>query len=153
MNPTPAAPTPAPIGALGVPETARAFLFDVDGVLTQTAKQHAAAWKLVFDDFLAQRAQDMGETFVPFASGAEYETYVDGKRRIQLLTGTLDDPPGAPTLHGLSNRKNALVLELISAERVTVYVIGVDRVGQAAALRTHGAEVVVSDLAERLDRP
>jgi hypothetical protein len=44
-------------------------------------------------------------------------------------------------------------LELISAERVTVYVIGVDRVGQAAALRTHGAEVVVSDLAERLDRP
>jgi beta-phosphoglucomutase-like phosphatase (HAD superfamily) len=153
VSPAPAAPTPAPIGALGVPETARAFLLDLDGVLTQTAKQHAAAWKLVFDDFLAQRAQDTGETFVPFASGAEYETYVDGKRRIQLLTATPDDLPGAPTLHGLSNRKNALVLELISVERVTVYVIGVNRVGQAAALRTHGTEVVVSDLVERLDRP
>ncbi|MGH3946404.1 MAG: hypothetical protein ACRDRY_15155 [Pseudonocardiaceae bacterium] len=49
MSRDPAAPTPrttpAPIGALGVPDTARAFLFDLDGVLPQTVKQHAAAWR------------------------------------------------------------------------------------------------------------
>lgn len=114
MSPAPAAPTPAPIGALGVPDTARAFLFDQDGVLTQTAKQHAAAWKLMFDDFLAQRARDTGETLVPFDSGADYDAYVDGKPRLAGTESFL---------------------------------------GQADALRTHGADVVVSDLAELLDRP
>ena len=68
--------------ALGVPESTRGLLFDLDGVLTQTAKQHAAAWKLMFDEFLAQRAQDTGEPFVAFDSGADYATYVDGKPRL-----------------------------------------------------------------------
>jgi beta-phosphoglucomutase family hydrolase len=246
---------------LGVPDPARGLLFDLDGVLTQTAKQHAAAWKMMFDEFLTQRARDTGEAFVPFDSGADYDTYVDGRprlagtqaflasRRIKLPTGTPENPPGAPTVHGLSNRKNDLVLKLIDTQGVTVYpgsvrylhaardaglpcavvtssanathvltsaglsdlfdarvdglvaireglagkpapdtflagarllgvspdepvvfedalagvaagrvghfgyVVGVDRVGQADALRAHGADIVVGDLAELLDRP
>jgi beta-phosphoglucomutase-like phosphatase (HAD superfamily) len=118
---------------LGVPDPARGFLFDLDGVLTQTAKQHAAAWKLMFDEFLAKRARESGQPFVPFDSGADYDTYVDGKprlagtqsflasRHIELPTGTPQDPPGTPTVHGLSNQKNDLVLELIRTQGVTVY--------------------------------
>src|SRR3712207_1998980 len=98
-------------GTLGVPDPARGFLFDLDGVLTQTAKQHAAAWKLMFDEFLAQHARDTGTQFVPFDSGADYDTYVDGKprlagtlsflasRHIALPTGTSADPPGTATVH------------------------------------------------------
>ncbi len=246
------------VGALGIPDPARGLLFDLDGVLTQTAKQHAAAWKLMFDEFLAQRARDTGTPFVPFDSGADYDTYVDGKprlagtrsflvsRHIELPTGTPEDQPGTATVHGLSNRKNDLVLDLIQNQGVAVYpgsvryvqaargaglpcavvtssanaeqvltsaglaelfdarvdglvaireglagkpapdtflagaqllgvspeaavvfedalagvaagragqfgyVVGVDRVGQADALRAHGADVVVSDLAELL---
>lgn len=119
--------------ALGVPNRTRGLLFDLDGVLTQTAKQHAAAWKLMFDEFLAQWAQDTGEAFAPFDSNADYTTYVDGKprlagtrsflasRHIELPTGSPEDASGKPTLHGLSNRKNNLVLDLIHAQGVTVY--------------------------------
>jgi beta-phosphoglucomutase family hydrolase len=246
------------VGALGIPDPARGLLFDLDGVLTQTAKQHAAAWKLMFDEFLTQRTRDTGTSFVPFDS-ADYDTYVDGKprlagtrsflvsRQIELPTGTPDDPPGTATVHGLSNRKNDLVLALIQTQGVAVYpgsvryvqavrsaglpcavvtssanaeqvltsaglaelfdarvdgliaireglagkpapdtflagarllgvspeaavvfedalagvaagragqfgyVVGVDRVGQADALRAHGADIVVCDLAELLD--
>ncbi len=121
------------LGALGVPDSTRGLLFDLDGVLTQTARQHAAAWKLMFDEFLAQRARDTGEPLVPFDSGADYDTDVDGKprlagtqsflasRRIALPAGTPAAPPGAQTVHGLSTRKNALVLELIRTEGVAVY--------------------------------
>jgi hypothetical protein len=92
VSPYPTAPTPAPIGALGVlPNTARGFLFDRDGVLTQTAKQHRTVWKPMLDDFL------------PFLAS----------RQLGLPTGTPDDPPGASTVHDLSNRKNPLVLKLI----------------------------------------
>src|SRR5262249_34597270 len=117
----------------GVPDTTRGLLFDLDGVLTQTAKQHAAAWKLMFDEFLAERAQHTNEPFVPFDAGIDYDTYVDGRprlagtrsfltsRSIELPTGTPQDRPGAPTVHGLSNRKNDLVLELIRTEGVSVY--------------------------------
>jgi len=122
-----------PIGRLGISEMARGLLFDLDGVLTRTAKQHAAARKLMFDDFLARRAQETGQVVVPFDAGAASETYVDGKPRlagtqsflasrgIELPTGTPQDPPGAPTVHGLSNRKNALVVELVRTQGVTVY--------------------------------
>jgi beta-phosphoglucomutase family hydrolase len=118
---------------LGVPDPARGLLFDLDGVLTQTAKQHAAAWKTMFDEFLARRARDTGEPFVPFDSGVDYDTYVDGKprlggtqsflvsRHIELPAGTPEDPPGVPTVHGLSQRKNDLVLEIIRTQGVTIY--------------------------------
>ena len=243
----------------GLPDGVLACLFDMDGVVTQTATLHAAAWKEMFDDFLRQRAQATGTEFVPFDQQHEYDAYVDGKPRldgtrsflesrgIHLPEGTPDDPPGTPTLYGLSNRKNALVLAKIAAGGVRVYegsityikavrqggigtavvsasantkqvldsagieglfdvridgvvakqrglrgkpapdtflaaaealdvpaahavvfedaqagvaaghaghfalVVGVDRVGQAAELRAHGANIVVKDLSELLD--
>jgi beta-phosphoglucomutase family hydrolase len=244
---------------LGLTDGIRACLFDLDGVLTQTAKVHAAAWKQMFDEYLEARAKRTGEEFVPFDSRADYDEYVDGKPRydgvrsflasrgITLEEGSPDDPPTAETVCGLGNRKNELVLKLIEEQGVEPYegsvryvhaaadaglrravvsssancravlesadmldlfeeivdgnvldernlrgkpapdtflaaaeelgmtaaesavyedalsgveagragnfglVVGVDRVGQAAALKEHGADVVVQDLAELLD--
>jgi beta-phosphoglucomutase family hydrolase len=118
---------------LGLPDGVLACLFDMDGVVTQTATVHAAAWKEMFDEFLKARAQRTGTKFVPFDPHHEYDAYVDGKPRmdgtrsflesrgIELPEGTPDDPPGAPTLYGLSNRKNDLVLAKIAAGGVQVY--------------------------------
>jgi beta-phosphoglucomutase family hydrolase len=244
---------------LGLPDAVRACLFDLDGVLTQTAKIHAAAWKEMFDAYLRERAAETGERFVPFDAVADYDEYVDGKPRydgvrsflaargIDLPEGQQGDPPARETVHGLGDRKNELVLRLIRERGVEAYqgsvrylqaaqeaglrravvssssnchdvvvaagieellevridgivaerehlrgkpapdtflagaralgvapaaaavfedalagvsagqaggfgcVVGVDRVGQAEALRAHGADVVVSDLAELLE--
>lgn len=244
---------------LGLPAGIRGCLFDLDGVLTQTAKVHDAAWTEMFDEFLRARASAAGTAFVPFDPAADYEEYVDGKPRIEgtrsflasrgieLPEGSPDDPPDAQTVQGLSNRKNAIVLRRIHQDGVLPYpgsvryvhavrdaglrravvsssancrdvlvaagiedlfevridgivaerehlrgkpepdtflagaralglepgegavfedalagvaagraghfgqVVGVNRVGQAAALREHGADVVVSDLAELMD--
>ncbi len=243
---------------LGLPESVHACLFDLDGVLTDTASVHTKAWKVMFDAFLQERAEKTGEQFVPFDPEADYRQYVDGKKRedgvrsflasrgIELPDGSPDDPPDAATIYGLGNRKNDAfqktlhhdgvkvfdgsrryleavaaadvaaavvsssantreVLEITGLDRfiqqrvdgVTLreehiagkpapdsflraaellkvepcaaavfedalsgveaghaghfgYVIGVDRVGQADALRQHGADVVVTDLAELL---
>jgi beta-phosphoglucomutase family hydrolase len=251
---------PYPGRVLGLPDSIRGCLFDLDGVLTQTAKVHAAAWKEMFDDYLRERAQRTGEPFVPFDPVADYDEYVDGKPRadgtrsflesrgITLPEGSDDDPPTAETIRGLGNRKNELVLRKIREDGVEAYpgsvtyvravkaaglpravvsssanahdvlvaagiadlfdaridgvvarrehlrgkpapdtflagaralglkpttaavfedalagvaagraggfgfVVGVDRVGQAAALKQHGADVVVTDLGELLDR-
>ncbi len=117
----------------GLPDGVAACLFDMDGVVTQTAVVHAAAWKEMFDDFLRARAEKTGTEFVPFDAHAEYDAYVDGKPRldgtrsflesrgIELPEGTPDDPPGTPTIYGLSNRKNDLVLAKLAAGGVQVY--------------------------------
>jgi beta-phosphoglucomutase family hydrolase len=244
---------------LGLPDGVSACLFDLDGVLTQTAKVHAAAWKEMFDAYLRERAERTGERFVPFDAHDDYDAYVDGKPRydgvrdflrsrgIDLPQGSPGDDPQAETVDGLGNRKNEIVLRLIHDHGVEAYegsrryleaareaglrravvssstncrdvvraarleellevrvdgivaererlrgkpapdtflaaarelgveparaavfedalagveagrsgafgcVVGVDRVGQADALREHGADVVVSDLAELLD--
>jgi beta-phosphoglucomutase family hydrolase len=118
---------------LGLPDEIRGCLFDLDGVLTQTAKVHAAAWKQMFDDYLRDRAQRTGEKFVPFDSVADYDEYVDGKPRadgtrsflesrgITLPEGNDDDPPDAETIHGLGNRKNEIVLRMIHDNGVEAY--------------------------------
>jgi beta-phosphoglucomutase family hydrolase len=245
---------------LGLPDGIRACLFDLDGVLTQTAKIHAVAWKRMFDEYLRQRAEREDKEFVPFDARDDYDKYVDGKPRtdgvrsflesrgIALPEGSPDDPPSTETVAGLGNRKNELVLRLIDEQGVETYdgsvryvhaardaglgravvsssanaravlesagiidlfeevidgnvlrerglkgkpapdtflagaealgvpaaqaavyedalsgveagragdfgiVVGVDRVGQGAALREHGADLVVEDLAELLDR-
>jgi beta-phosphoglucomutase family hydrolase len=239
----------------------KACLFDLDGVLTQTAKVHAAAWQQTFDEYLQERAQRTGEPFVPFDIADDYDRYVDGKARadgvrsfltargISVPEGDPDDPPSAETVNGVGNRKNTLLLKNIRESGVEAFpgsvryvkavaeagihravvsssancrdvlvaagiddlfearidgvvatreslkgkpapdtflagaralgvppadaavfedalagveagragsfgiVIGVDRVGQAQALRTHGADRVVKDLAELLDEP
>jgi beta-phosphoglucomutase family hydrolase len=121
------------VQVLGLPNDIRACLFDLDGVLTQTAKVHAAAWKEMFDAYLEQRAGRTGEEFVPFDSGDDYDQYVDGKPRyegvqsflesrgIELPRGNPDDPPDAETVTGLGNRKNELVLKLIHEKGVEPY--------------------------------
>ncbi|HEY2651757.1 MAG TPA: HAD family hydrolase, partial [Solirubrobacteraceae bacterium] len=118
---------------LGLPDGVTACLFDLDGVLTQTAKVHAAAWKSMFDDFLRQWAADHGQEFVPFDKAGDYDEYVDGKPRyegvqsflasrgIDLPQGTPKDPPSAETVDGLGNRKNELVLKLIREHGVEAY--------------------------------
>jgi beta-phosphoglucomutase family hydrolase len=118
---------------LGLPDGIEGCLFDLDGVLTQTAKVHAAAWKEMFDDYLRARAQRTGEQFVPFDAGPDYDEYVDGKPRydgvrsflqsrgIELPDGSPDDPPSAETIDGLGNRKNELVLKLIERDGVEAY--------------------------------
>jgi|ERR1700677_1860946 beta-phosphoglucomutase family hydrolase len=118
---------------LGLPDGVAACLFDMDGVVTQTAVVHAAAWKEMFDDFLRERAKSTGTEFVPFDPHADYDAYVDGKPRldgtraflesrgIELPEGTPDDPPGTPTVNGLSNRKNDLVLAKLAKDGVPVY--------------------------------
>jgi beta-phosphoglucomutase family hydrolase len=110
---------------LGLPAGIRACLFDLDGVLTQTAKVHAAAWKQVFDEFLRRRAHEAGQEFIPFDAVRDYDEFVDGKPRydgvrsflasrgIELPQGSPGDPPDANTVDGLGNRKNELVLKLI----------------------------------------
>jgi HAD superfamily hydrolase (TIGR01509 family) len=87
----------------------------------------------MFDDFLRHRAASRGEPFVPFDSQRDYEEYVDGKprsdgvrdflasRSIPLPEGAPDDPPSAPTVNGLGNRKNELVLHRIRTQGVVVY--------------------------------
>jgi beta-phosphoglucomutase-like phosphatase (HAD superfamily) len=66
---------------LGLPDEVTTCLFDLDGVVTQTAKVHAAAWKEMFDDYLRERAARNGEEFVGFDAVGEYDEYVDGKPR------------------------------------------------------------------------
>jgi beta-phosphoglucomutase family hydrolase len=244
---------------LGLPESVHACLFDLDGVLTDTAKVHAAAWKQMFDAHLQDQAKRTGQPFVPFDAKQDYDEYVDGKPRydgvrsflaargIELPEGSPDDPPDRETISGLGNRKNEIVLRMIRKDGVDPYpgsvrylqaaveaglrravvssstncqdvleaagiehylearidgmvaererlkgkpapdtylagaralgvepreaavfedalagveagragsfgfVVGVDRVGQADALRAHGADTVVKDLAELLD--
>jgi beta-phosphoglucomutase family hydrolase len=246
---------------LDLPDGITTCLLDLDGVLTQTAKVHAKAWKDMFDDFLRERAERAGEPFEPFDRPTDYDEYVDGKPRldgvrsflesrgIDLPMGSPSDPPDAETVHALGTRKNQLVLELIREQGVEPYegsvrfvqaardqglrravvssstncrdvldaagiaeyfevivdgvvaereglagkpapdtflaaarkleaepresavfedalagveagragnfgwVVGVDRTGQAEALRRRGADVVVQDLAELLERP
>jgi beta-phosphoglucomutase family hydrolase len=118
---------------LGLPDRVRACLFDLDGVLTQTAIVHAQAWKETFDAFLVERAARAGRSFVPFDPVVDYDEYVDGRPRadgvraflatrgVTLPEGQPDDPPDADTVYGLGNRKNELLLALIERQGVQVY--------------------------------
>jgi len=114
---------------LGLPDGIRALLFDLDGVLTQTAKVHFKAWKQTFDEYLEKRD---GSGFSAFTQ-ADYNEYVDGmprydgvrtflkSRGIVLPDGTPDDGPDVETIDGIGNRKNELVLHLIRTDGVQVY--------------------------------
>jgi beta-phosphoglucomutase family hydrolase len=145
----------------GLPASVTVCLFDLDGVLTQTAKVHAAAWKQMFDEFLRGRAEQTGTPYVEFDAGRDYDEYVDGKPRLDgtrdflasrgivLPEGEDDDPPGTPTVNGLGNRKNDLILTKIREDGVDTYPGSVDYVRKvrAAGLKT----AVVSSSANTLD--
>jgi beta-phosphoglucomutase family hydrolase len=140
-------PTAGPMSPLGLPAAVRLCLFDLDGVLTDTAAVHTVAWKEMFDDYLRERD---GSDAVPFDPVADYTRYVDGKPRaagvrsflqsrgIELPEGELDDPPSAETVHGLGRRKNDLVLALIERDGVVVFPRSVAYLEavRAAGLRT-----------------
>lgn len=111
----------------------RAWLFDLDGVLTKTAEVHAAAWKQAFDEFLEKESSRSGKNLTPFDPVGDYERYVDGEPRadgvrnflaardIKLPEGNDDDPATARSVSGLGNRKNDLMLEVLATKGVAVY--------------------------------
>jgi len=118
---------------LGLPDGVTACLFDLDGVLTDTAAVHAVAWKQTFDEILHARAERAGDDFVPFDSHSDYLTYVDGKPRaagvrdflasrdITLAEGSPDDPPDAETINGVGNGKNQELQRRIREDGVQVF--------------------------------
>lgn len=113
----------------GLPDKIRACLFDLDGVLTNTAVLHQQAWKQTFDGFLRRR---VGEGFEPFTP-RDYILYVDGRQRadgvrtflssraIELPEGSPSDPPDVETVDGLGNQKNELLLRVIDEGGVEPY--------------------------------
>ena len=136
----------------GLPDGTTACLFDMDGVVTQTALVHAAAWKDMFDKFLRQRAEQTGEKFVPFDSS---KPRLDGTRSflesrdIHLPDGSPDDKPGTATIYGLSNEKNDLVIEKIRTDGVKVYD---DTIRYIKAVRAGGLHTaIVSSSANTVD--
>jgi beta-phosphoglucomutase family hydrolase len=120
-------------GVLRLPPAVEACLFDMDGVLTDTAGVHASAWKETFDGFLRTRALRENLRYVPFDAVRDYDEYVDGKERlegvrsflaargIELPEGTPEDPASADTVGGLGNRKNELLLATIERDGVEVF--------------------------------
>ena len=117
---------------LGLPEDIRACLFDLDGVLTQTASVHRAAWQETFDACLPRWAPE-GVTPEPFDPESDYNRYVDGRARadgvrtflasrgITLPDGEPDDPPERDTVYGVGSRKNEVLLRRIRADGVLVF--------------------------------
>lgn len=148
-------PEPGAASRLGLPEGIAACLFDLDGVLTQTAKVHAAAWKELFDAFLRERATRTGEPFRPFEIATDYVQYVDGKLRqdgvraflasrgIVLPEGPGSDP-GTPTVQDLATRKDERFRELLRERGVEVYEGSVRYVEKARAAGLRCAVVSAS---------
>jgi beta-phosphoglucomutase family hydrolase len=145
------------IGDLVLPRTIRACLFDLDGVLTQTAATHAAAWKEMFDAFLSRWSAQTGRNEAPFDEHADYERYVDGRPRldgvkafldargIALPLGDADAPPGTGSIHALANWKNQLLLRRLEQGQIAVYegsvkfVRAVRRAGRSTAVVSSSA--------------
>jgi trehalose 6-phosphate phosphatase len=111
----------------------QAVILDMDGVITRSARAHAAAWKRMFDEYLQQRARREGNEYKPFDDKEDYYRYVDGKPRyegaqsflesrgISLAYGSPDDSPDRETVCGLGNRKNRYFLEYLSSHGVESY--------------------------------
>ncbi len=118
------------VAVMGLPEHIRACLFDLDGVLTDTASVHNKAWTAMFDDFLHRRC---GDGYTPFDPVNDYRKYIDGRKRedgvrsflasrdITLPDGQLSDSADAETVYGLGNRKNALFEKTLHTDGVTVF--------------------------------
>lgn len=137
-----------------------AVLFDLDGVVTDTARVHAAAWKAMFDDYLRAHGARKGEDHGPFDADRDYRRYVDGRPRIEgvehflasrgidLPTGDPDDPPGRETLSGLGNRKNRLFRDALGEQGVHLYGCAVTLLQR---LRASGFRVAVVTASKNCD--
>ncbi|MGH9103728.1 MAG: HAD-IA family hydrolase [Acidimicrobiales bacterium] len=134
-----------------------ASLFDLDGVLTETASLHASAWKTAFDELLRRRAGTGGsgtgdDSLRPFDEESDYDDYVDGKPRehgvidflasrgIELAAGSPEDPAGDETVQGVGNAEDRRFHELLDQRGVEAYpgsvrlVEALRRAGQACAV-------------------
>ncbi|WFU75572.1 beta-phosphoglucomutase family hydrolase [Bradyrhizobium sp. CB2312] len=137
-----------------------AILFDLDGVITNTADLHARCWKQMFDEYLQKRASERREAFHPFDLAADYQLYVDGKPRydgvrdflrsrgIQLPEGNLHDPGDVETVHGLGNRKDQMVNRIIDEVGVEAYTGTVRFIQQ---LRRDGFKLAVVTSSQHCD--
>ncbi len=117
-------------------------IFDLDGVITGTAKVHSLAWESMFNYFLKQYAEINNESYFPFDPAHDYHKYVDGKPRmegvksflasrdIELPYGDLDDDAEKETICGLGNRKNALFTEILVKEGPEVYTSSVNLINE-----------------------
>ena len=111
----------------------RALIFDLDGVITQTARVHAQAWKRMFDTYLVNRGHREGKKYEPLSIATDYRRYIDGiprydgvrnflaSRGITLPEGAPEDEPGKETVAGLGNLKNVYFHELLQEGGVAVY--------------------------------
>ena len=116
---------------LGLPAGARACLFDLEGVLTDSARLHAVAWGEVFDDFLGRLAEKTGWQLIPFDRDADYRAYLDGRPRLEGIRAFLDsrgirlpagrpgDPEEADTAAGLARRKGEAIARRLRQRGVT----------------------------------
>jgi alpha,alpha-trehalase len=140
-----------------------AAIFDLDGVVTRTARVHAVSWKHLFDEYLRQRAAKTGDPFLPFDIERDYRRYVNGKprydgvesflqsRSITLPRGEPSDPPDHETVCGLGNRKNLYFRESLQKDGVEVFdsVIAIirrlrnRRIGTALVSSSRNARVVL----------
>jgi len=110
-----------------------AVIFDLDGVITQTALVHSQAWKKMFDEYLRQREEKYGESFKEFSHQNDYLPYVDGKPRykgvqsflesrgIKIPFGEADDDTDKETACGIGNRKNIVFNKILKEEGIKVY--------------------------------
>ena len=129
-----------------------AVIFDMDGVITQTATLHARAWKQTFDEYFARRSERAGDSPAPFNLDADYRLYVDGKPRhegvrsflaargIELPEGDPADGPEAETVHGLGGRKDALFMGFVRRDGVEVFA---STIALIHALRERGVKTAV----------
>lgn len=128
-------------------------IFDLDGVITASAKLHVEAWKKTFDQYLQELSKKTGIPFQPFTYEHDYLTYVDGKPRykgaqvfldsrdIDLPYGTPSDPPGKETICGIANQKNEIFRELVEEKGVEVFESSVELIKQ---LKKHNIKVGVA---------
>jgi alpha,alpha-trehalase len=143
----------------GPVDRVEAVIFDVDGVVTQTASVHAAAWKSMFDSFLRAQADAGGEAFVPFTDD-DYRSYVDGMARfdgvsrflasrgVALPHGEPGDPPDRDTVCGLGNRKNAAFLAEVESNGVAAFESTTDLLAGLRAIGIPTAAVSASENAQ-----
>ena len=139
---------------IGLAPPIQACLFDLDGVLTDSARVHASAWAQVLDEFLLRLTSSTGWHFIPFDPDADYRTYIDGRSRlegihsfldsrgIRLPEGKIDDPPSADTAQGLAKRKGEALARGLLQRGVTA-LPGVHRYLDAAG-RAGLARAVIS---------
>src|SRR5918998_5441387 len=137
-----------------------AWLFDLDGVITDTASVHAAAWKRTFDGYLKEVSERERRPFQPFEIDPDYYRYVDGKPRydgvdsflrsrgIVLGCGHPNDPPDRETVCGLGNRKNAMFNEVLRSRGVEVFGSSVALIQE---LRSRGRRVAVVTSSKNCD--